>query len=278
MPPKKASKLFEKLVFYYPKNAADYDQVTKLINSHSGLVNEISNLANYHLLPTNWATKYPKGGEFFDVSFVQDCAKAGELLEEDMYIVSFPYPIPQATREKIAAERKRESVASRAVRSPANAAMQSPKPSNAYRLPQSPRPAVYRAPAREVDSPLVPRGADVYLYRGRVKYTKEDDMILMDYIERKENERIRRDEEVKKGIKKRYPDLTYQPTGQQFWKAAAREELIPNKTWQSMEGRFKKHIRPYYGRLIEDFNAWKAAQPRNQTPAPPPEPIAKKRR
>jgi|LauGreDrversion4_2_1035121.scaffolds.fasta_scaffold12853_4 hypothetical protein len=64
--------------------------------------------------------------------------------------------------------------------------------------------------------------------RRRLLYTKEDDLKIVRFI----------------------LESQHSPNGQILWKKAADENLIPGRTWQSLEGRYKKNLKYRFEALV----------------------------
>lgn len=253
MPPKALSKIFDSVNFHYPKEAPDYKEVTRLINSHGGNVVRFPELAHRKLLPSKWAEKYPEG-DFYDISLLGDSVGLGKFPNEDdleRYVVNHVVPIPQAEKDKQKAQQKRRRSISPSSASPSGRRVVVEAQLTAS---QEERQARLSLPPIQLPQPQEVPTTDPFhiLFHGRTYYQEEDDMKIIDYVEA--------------GLSK----PGYSANGQKFWKQAVNIGLIPGKTWQSLEGRWKKSIKPRWNDFFEPkYRAWKALQ------APP---IVRKRR
>ena len=45
--------------------------------------------------------------------------------------------------------------------------------------------------------------------------------------------------------------------GKKLWMLAEENELIPGRTWQSMEGRYKKHLRVKWADVFPKYMVWR---------------------
>ena len=67
--------------------------------------------------------------------------------------------------------------------------------------------------------------------RRRLLYTKDDDLKIVRFI----------------------LESRHSPNGQILWKKAEDENLVPGRSWQSLEGRFKKNLKYRFESLVEQL-------------------------
>jgi hypothetical protein len=244
--------------FHYPKNAKDYPAIKDLVVVNGGTVVTVEDIATVKLLPIGGA-KDTAGGEYTDVSFVHDSVELGSLKDIDLYVVSKFLPVPLSTRQK-------ERAPSRAVGRNASRSTERRQQSSPEReRPVSPtrnvpnRRAVTETPERE-RSPIngspfknrelpwnTPRRPDRFMdpipLRGRTFFSDEDDMKLVEHI-------------VKHMVNGK-PRPGFSANGQKLWKLAEEQDIVPGRTWQSMEGRYKKHLRVKWAEVYPKYEAWR---------------------
>lgn len=259
-PSKKISKLFDSIAFFYPHNAPDHAQVKQLINSHSGTVVDVPSTANYYLLPVNWATKYSEDEDhqYYDVSIVEDWIANGKIAYPDDYVVNKQFPIAPATKAKLKGARRPAPPAESSLR---------------VETSMSPRRRTTDYSPREIP-PSSPIG-HWSESRGRVNFTDEDDYKIIRFVEKAHAELERRAMEKAAGINVKYSTKVYSANGQQLWHQAVAANLLPGRTWQGIEGRFKKYIKGNWDTIMPSYRRWLSEQPTSPVAV---QPIAKKRR
>ena len=260
-PKRKAQKkngIFFEKSFYYDKNAPNFDEIKELIVKNDGTL--VTNVATamFHLIPSGWAHKYRDAKEdLIDVSFVTESAALGELLDSENYIVSDLLPIPTAwqNRGKRANSRSPERSTSEGANNRPGKASQSPKgivssdvnrETSAAAPPRSPspnRPQTTRAAVSPFSRRTLPwprtgvdRFEDPIPLRGRELFSRDDDMVIVGYI-----------------LRNRGP---YSANGDRFWQIAADENLVNGRTWQALQGRYKKTLRHSWNQLLEEYQRW----------------------
>ena len=221
----------------------------------------IEDLAEYILLPTG-ATPRHNQDEFLDVRFIYHSIESRSLQECELYFVSAACPVPliDELRPSRSSNPLRQiqhsdniplTVSSKRARIGTGSPPRSDVPplpyppirSDIQRLPVEPYPPraipntiwTPERPTRPLQPciPGVPRRfQDPIPLRGRNFFSTQDDYSIIDYI--LENSQR--------------PGMS--PNGQNLWKKAEMEGRFPGRTWQSLEGRYKKHIRARWEEFI----------------------------
>ena len=268
MPPKKISKLFDSISFYYPKDGPNYAEVKGLINSHSGTVVDIPETANYHLLPDDWGRRYSEdeNHKYYDVTMIDDWIKDGSIAVPDYYAVNMQFPLAPAVNERRKKERKRMRLAasesSNAVPATSPAVPMSPTRTSTAAAPVSPYPlGRVPSPVRPYTEIPISMSTSWFEIRGRTRFTQEDDFLIIRRINAEHKEVARRAQAKAAGKKVKYEVPVYSANGQQFWHKVVAEDLIPGKSWQALEGRYKKYIRGNYAKIEPFFMAWYRENP-----------------
>lgn len=258
-PKRKAQKkngIFAEKSFCYPQDSPDFDEIKALVNRNDGTMVGVSATANFHLIPSGWAHKYRDAKEdLYDVSFVTESAASGKLLDSESYIVSDLLPIPTAWQNR--GERGNSRSPNRSTsadrRNPARGQTRSPertqatqRSTSATQPPRSPSPnrpvanqqIVSPFSRRQLEWPRrgIDRFQDPIPLRGRELFTHDDDMRIVGYILRNRG--------------------GYSPNGDQLWQAAEAENLVNGRTWQSIQGRYKKHLRHKWNQLLDEYQRW----------------------
>ncbi len=244
----KTGGIFKDLAFYYPKDAPDFKAIKAQINENDGVVTSSIDTAEFYLIPQGSAKNYRAVEDVLvDSSFVTESIRARKLLDRENYIVSYLLPVPAAWQErgegKIMASNqrpasgspKRAESATRSTSAPKKIVTQSQTPSPTRRAQTS---AASPFARRTLAWPRVglDRKQDPIPSRGRELYSHDDDMRLVHYILNHSN--------------------TGSANGDILWYRAERENVVDGRTWQSMQGRYKKHLRFKWDQLMEDYDKW----------------------
>ena len=244
----KTGGIFKNLAFYYPKDAPGFKEIKAQINDNDGVVTSSIDTAEFYLIPSGSAKEYPAVEDVLvDVSFVIESIRAGKLLDRENYIVSYLLPVPAAWQErgegKILAGNQRSS--SRSPKRPDSAIRSTSAPKKTITQSQTPSPT--RRPATSTVSPFarrtlawprvgIDRKQDPIPSRGRELYSHDDDMLLVRYVLNNSS----------RGS----------ANGNILWERAERENVVDGRTWQSMQGRYKKHLRDKWPALLKDYDEW----------------------
>lgn len=241
--------IFHEISFHYPSSEEDYQSIRDMVVSHGGTMVNIPELAVMKLVPPS---PCPSSGEYYDCSYVRDSVNAGEAQMREMYLM-----VPEIGEAMIVGQRFLEERYRMGLGFVRSAPHQSPRP-------QSPQPPI---PRREYDAlvvapvapfqnapfrplrpqhvrPTIMRERPIYrdehaaIVRGRFFYTTEEDMKIIDFY-------------IARG------DMGYSANGQKLWKDAERAQLLQGRSWQSMEGRWKKYIRPNWEAVSHEYARWR---------------------
>jgi hypothetical protein len=225
----------------------------------------IEDLAEFHLLPVGAKPRRDQD-EFLDIRFIYHSIESRSLQESELYFVSAHCPVPliDELRPSRSSNPLRPIQHSDIIPEPVRhkrprIGPESSPPSDVPPFPESPhRSEITRLPVETYTSrattstiwtperptrplesfvPGVPRRfQDPIPLRGRHFFSTQDDYAIIDYV----IENSQR------------PGMS--PNGQNLWKKAEMEGRFPGRTWQSLEGRYKKHIRPRWDDFIANRN------------------------
>ena len=253
------SRIFLNRSIHYPKGTDDYQHVMNLVMAQGGTFVQEPSVAHIKLVPSRRVGDYPPG-DYTDISYLHDCIAAGKLLDEDRYTVGEHNAVPLAEMQRIASEKVRTRV--RAQASPPRARIVEERTAATPPVPQAPERTPPHAPGAWGPRPgpppprtePIPRSAHPAIYR-KAFFTPNDEMRLIEYVALNEKRT--------KGKSS---------LGQNLWKQAAAEGLCGGiRSWQSLEGKWKKTIRPqlqYF--YLAEYEAWvSAGKPEDWRPVRP---------
>lgn len=248
--------IFSGLTFHYNANFADHEDIRRMVESNGGFLT-IEDLAEYNLLPIGGTPRLDQD-EYLDIRFIYDSIESRSLQEFELYFVSVDCPIPLIDEMRPSRSINPIRKDPRSVHTPVSARTKRPRlgtespirsdvpplPVSSPRsdIPPLPVESYMWTPERQTRPqqsfvPGVPkRYQDPIPLRGRNFFSDEEDLRIIDFIV----ENINR------------PGMS--PNGQNLWKKAERDNRFPGRTWQSLEGRYKKHIRDRWDDLREDRN------------------------
>lgn len=207
---RRLSNIFQNSTFHYVKESEDFSDIKEIIITNGGTLVSIEDIAQIKLVNSATVRDRPDG-EYVDVSFLHDCVAQGEALPIEDYIVIPDAPLCIAHYRKLA---------------------RMAEPISTHRAPPLEQPPTPRRQAVSSSSQNTPtrtgfltRHEHFALSRGRMTYSEEEDFELIKFI----IERHR---------------VGMSPNGQNLWKIAEKEKLLKGlRSWQSMEGRWKKTLR-----------------------------------
>ena len=220
------STIFQEFSFFYPRDAPDFDSVKRQILLNGGTLVSLPEVASVRLAVPGQAVA--EDGYDVDSSFLEDSISQGVPGNLDLYRI-----FPELGEALIVGERflrDRNWVPVRNV-----VPSTKPKPSAPiHSAADQPEPTHRSTEAEEVPVQAPQRTEEVSGMKrtfGRMNYQKdeyslEEDMTLIDHVNKH------------RGI------FGMSPNGQNLWKKAEANKLLGGRTWQSMEGRWKKQIRP----------------------------------
>lgn len=212
------STLFQSLTFHYSKDSEDYTTIKSIILSHGGTLVSVEDIAQIKLTNSE-SVQELEDGEYVDISYMYDCLEKQSVLSTDDYVVVPDAPFCIAYYRKLAignqpVQRMPESPSAR-VRSPPKKERLSTTPNSVTR------------------TRFITRHDHYALPRGRTVYSEDEDVELIKFIM----------DRYKVGMS---------PNGQNLWKTAEREKLLNGlRSWQSMEGRWKKTLRVGWNKYLK---------------------------
>lgn len=236
--------------FYYPPDASNLKDIKALVNEHDGVFTSVPLTAEFHLIPSGWSYKYNGSqGELIDVSFLSESIASGQLLDKSLYLVSELLPTPLAWQKRGEGRKLKPGVVMTSSPNRSQSPPRSPSPRPRARQtqngPQSPargNPEVPISPFKKRTLPWPRVGIDRYQdpipLRGRELYTHDDDMAIVDFIQVNWN------------------NARMSPNGNNLWRAAEAADIVPGRTWQSLQGRYKKTLRYKWGQLMQEHQRW----------------------
>jgi hypothetical protein len=246
------STIFREFSFYYPDSQPDFLDIRRKIIQNGGTIVNYPQLAAIKLAHTPCYER----GDFYDVSLIDDSIQKGRMPDSGDYLIApgFGYAwinsqrnyearVSQETVDTMASQRtppryrSSEPVVSRGIQIfDETREYASRSRTRSPRKPTTISPEGLPRPFREVP---ITRYDDVVRMRGRVGYSHDDDMRIIDFV-----------------MKMQAP--AHSANGQKLWDTAYTSNLIPGRTAQSMRGRWIKFIRPIFDERHPEYLAWAA--------------------